>query len=209
MNTNGNITCLLTLFLLVLMVPPATAQSTSGEFNSMIDRFKSGEIFRGEFVHRYVDSYTQDTVVSRGQLWVGRDRYKVVSNRKTIVVDQMISRVYDQDRGRVIISRYDPEEDDFAPSRFLNGTDSTYTVSSTEIRDGNTVIQLESKDAFALFNEVRITISADLIPRDIFAVDQAENRITTTFANGRFIGFRDGMFELNYPDTTEIIDMRN
>ncbi len=195
------------LFFSVLIAIPSFAQQTA--FDRLKNRFEQGEIFMAEFVHSYEDSYTGDSTSSKGTIWVGRDKYKVRTQNQSVVVDGETSMVFDDNRNRVIISTYEPAEDDFAPSRILNGADSTYVIESQERRDGKVFITLSSEDPFAVFKRVEISLSRELIPLNIFAVDQADNRITTTFENGSFVPLEEGMFHLDYPEGAEIVDMRN
>ena len=156
-----------------------------------------------------VDSYTGDTVSTSGTIWVGEEKYKVQNSQQTVVVDGQTSRVYDESKNRVIVSTYEPEEDDFAPSRFLNGTDTTYTVQKQQQAGSETLVVLSSSDPFSVFQQVEITLGAGLIPRKIFARDQADNLITTTFHSGEFQSPNQNLFVLTYPQEAEIIDMRN
>jgi len=208
MNLRGSLTAITVAALHVLAVTsPATAQQTP--FDQLIERFRSGRVFEAAFSHEYVDSYTEDTVVTQGTIWVGDDEYKVQNQQQVVVVDGETSRVYDANRNRVIISNYEPSEDDFAPSRFLNGVDSTFTVQQQQSAGGDSVlIRLASTDPLAVFKRVEITLSGELVPLRIFALDQVDNRITTTFRNGRFEPGREKLFVLEYPEEAEIIDMR-
>lgn len=208
MNLRGSWLALITAVILVLTgASLATAQHTP--FERLIDRFRSGQIFKAEFTHEYADSYTEDTVLTEGTIWVGDDEYKVQNRQQVVVVDGEMSRVYDANRNRVIISKYEPSEDDFAPSRFLNGADSTYVVRKQEKKGGIILIVLDSPDPFSEFKTVEITLDEDLVPLRIFAIDQVDNRITTRFQDGSFMPDREDLFVLTYPEEAEIIDMRN
>lgn len=195
------------LFLILSIHPAVFAQNKT--LDELKNRFESGQIFHGQFEHRSVDSYTGDTISSEGIIWVGTNRYKVHANNQTVVVDGEISQVYDDNRNRVIISNYEPEEDDFAPSRILSGIDSTFAVRKQEEREDGIYIMLTSDDPFAIYKQVEIYLEKDLMPRRIRAVDPADNILTTTFRDGKFIPGENGMFRLNYPEGAEIIDMRN
>lgn len=178
-------------------------------FDTLKQKFEQGEIFYADFHHQSVDSYTEDTAASSGKIWVGEQQYKVESDEQSVVVDGEISTVYDEGRNRVIISEYEPEEDDFAPSRILNGVDSTFTVANEEQQDDQIYIRLTSDDSFAIYKEVEIYLSKALVPQKIRAVDPVDNEITTTFQRGEFIDSGEGMFQLDYPDSAEVVDMRN
>lgn len=197
----------LVLLLLLTTVTASTAQDTP--FENLKHKFESGEIFNSRFEHQSIDSYTEDTVSNKGTIWVGERKYKVRTSNQTVVVDGQTSMVYDDNRNRVIISKYEPAEDDFAPSRILNGIDSTYTVQEQEKRENGIYILLTSDDPFAIYKEVEIYLTTGLVPRRIRAVDPADNILTTTFNGGEFVSSDDKMFLLDYPDGAEIIDMRN
>lgn len=208
MNLKGDFLILIGT-VLVFLLSSSALQAQQTAFDELKERFESGEIFNAGFSHQYIDSYTQDTVTSSGTIWVGRDKYRVRSENQSVVVDGETSMVFDDSRNRVIISTYEPSEDDFAPSRILNGADSTYTIESQERRDDSVFITLGSKDPFSVFKKVEITLNGNNRPLRIYAIDQADNHITTTFKEGDFIAQEQGMFHLDYPDGAEIVDMRN
>jgi len=196
-----------TVILLLACSFPALAQESP--FSRLKEKFELGAIFNADFYHQSIDSYTQDTVASRGDIWVGDTKYKVRADHQSVVVNGKTSMVYDENRNRVIISKYEPKEDDFAPSRILNGVDSTFTVEAEENQGDDIYIRLSSDDPFAIYKKVEIYLSDSLIPLKIRAVDPVDNIITTEFNKGEFIKPRDGMFTLDYPDGAEIVDMRN
>lgn len=198
------------LFLIFLLSSLAVSSNAQEDpFARLKQKFEQGEIFNADFHHQSIDSYTQDTAASRGRIWVGETRYKVQTDHQSVVVNGETSRVYDNNRNRVIISKYAPEEDDFAPSRILNGVDSTFTVQNQDRRSNQIYIHLSSDDSFAIYKKVEIYLSTNLIPQKIRAVDPVDNVITTSFDQGQFINPKEGMFELNYPDSAEVVDMRN
>lgn len=192
-----------------LCLGTSTIHAQQTPFDQLINRFQQGSVFHADFNHQYIDSYTGDTVATSGTIWVGEQMYKVQNSNQTVVVDGELSRVYDKNRNRVIVSTYEPAEDDFAPSRFLNGTDTTYTVEKQQEQGDEVLVTLSSSDPFSIFQQVEITLGTGQIPQKIFALDQAENRITTTFNAGEFIDPQKDLFKLQYPDGAEIIDMRS
>ena len=198
---------LVSVFLIAGMTVPATAQDSP--FTKLKEKFEEGQIFTADFHHESIDSYTEDTTSSNGWIWVGDQRYKVRTDLQSVVVNGKTSMVYDSNRNRVIISKYEPSEDDFAPSRILNGIDSTFTVNVEEWRDDQFYIQLSSDDPFAIYKKVEIFLSEDNIPQKIRAVDPVDNVITTRFEGGKFVSEQEQMFRLDYPDGAEVVDMRS
>ena len=120
----------------------------------------------------------------------------------------LTSTVYNKSQNKVIISQYDPEADDFAPSRYFSGNRDTYNSTDIINQDGTKTIKIITDDAFELFTEVEIRLSRDGNPVQIDAVDQMENTIRTTFRFGRFERIQEGVFSISYPSDAEIVDMR-
>lgn len=201
---------LATLFLIPIFLGSSLSiNAQENPFSKLKQKFEEGAIFYADFHHQSVDSYTQDTLASRGEIWVGERQYKVQSKNQSVVVNGKTSMVYDENRNRVIVSKYEPEEDDFAPSRILNGVDSTFTVKTQEEQESQIYIRLASDDPFAIYKEVEIYLSTGLVPRKIRAVDPVDNVITTTFDQGKFVSKQKDMFLLDYPENAEIVDMRS
>ncbi len=186
----------------------STSLFSQTTFEQLRSKFDDGNIFQAQFDHTYLDSYTQESTSSSGEIWINAVGYKLTSDQQTIVVDGVLSQVYDSNRNRVIISDYEADEDDFAPSRMLSGIDETYTSSESVLENGNTLITLETDDDFAAFLVVEIEVDQNLLPIKITAYDIADNIIITSFGNGLFIEDEPSVFELTYPEDAEIVDMR-
>lgn len=184
----------------------AAAQHTPA-FDQLKQAFEDGQIFHAEFTHRYEDSFTGETQQSEGIIWIGKEQYKIEGSDQIMVVDGEISRVYDGAKNRVIVSDYVEEEDDFAPSRMLQGVDDSYSVSETS-QNGQAEIVLHSDDPFSIFETVTILLDANGHPAEINATDQAENLLVTRFSNGSFTEFTEGLFDLETPAEAELIDLR-
>lgn len=177
-------------------------------FDQLKQQFEDGHIFHATFTHEYRDSYTGEESHSQGEIWIGNEEYKVESEDQVMVVDGEISRVYDEIRNRILISEYVEEEDDFAPSRMLQGVDETYQVEE-EVNSSEVLITLVSDDPFAVFTLVEISIDQNGHPVLIRAVDQVDNVLVTRFQNGQFIEETPHLFELSIPEDAERIDLRH
>ena len=188
--------------------PAEVSAQNTPVFDSLKQKFEQGMIFRAEFSHQYEDSFTGETQQNDGQIWIGNDQYKIEGNNQVMVVDEDVSRVYDASKNRVIVSDYVEEEDDFAPSRMLQGVDESYSISETDGPGNSTQITLESDDPFSVFQIVTIRIDEEGRPVEIQAIDQAENQLTTRFQNGEFVEPDKNLFELNEPESAELIDLR-
>ncbi|NBC26290.1 MAG: outer membrane lipoprotein carrier protein LolA [Bacteroidetes bacterium] len=201
---------LLYMALLAIIAPAGHflhAQETPN-FDELKNKFEDGQVFYAQFTHRYEDSFTGETQQNSGEIWIGRDQYKIVGSTQVMVVDGDVSRVYDEDKNRLIISDYIEEEDDFAPSRMLQGVDESYRVLESAGRNGTTEIVLQSDDPFSVFKTVTIMLSPEGTPSEIQARDQAENILTTRFSDGLFMNPKSELFDLDAPDNAEYIDLR-
>jgi len=190
------------------LFPAVISAQNTPVFDNLKQKFEQGMIFRADFSHRYEDSFTGETQQNDGKIWIGKDQYKIEGNNQVMVVDGDISRVYDATKNRVIVSDYVEEEDDFAPSRMLQGVDESYSITETAGSGNSTEITLESDDPFSVFKVVTIRIDQEGRPAEIQAVDQAENQLTTRFQDGEFVEPENNLFELNELESAEQIDLR-
>ncbi|MDZ7721021.1 MAG: outer membrane lipoprotein carrier protein LolA [Balneolaceae bacterium] len=198
-----------TILLLIFVLAPAIgfAQGTP-QFDQLKQKFENELVFKSNFVHEYNDTFTGDQQVTEGAIWVGKEQYKMRSGESIMLVDGEISKVYDSTKNRVITSDYIEEEDDFAPSRMLQGVDDSYSVEEHK-KENETVIELTSDDPFSIFMRVSIFLNPSGIPTRIVAIDQVENELITTFNQGEFIPKTPEIFQFQYPEDAEEIDLRH
>jgi outer membrane lipoprotein-sorting protein len=197
-----------TAFLVLLLgLCTTSVLAQTPNFDQLKKQFDEGNVFRAIFSQTFTDSYTGEVTESQGEIWLDKVRYKLEADGQIVVVNGETSKVYDPSRNRVIVDFYDAEEDDFAPSRMLGGIDSTYTVSE-EKAGQRTKITLTTDDDFAVFTQVEILIDRQSRPVKITAWDISDNEIITTFTNGIFLEPEMGLFEVQYPEDAEVVDMR-
>ena len=188
-------------------MPAMAVQAQS--LDSLRAKFEGGEVFTSTFEHIYNDTFTGETQTTTGTIWIDSSQYKIVSENSIMVVDGEVSYVYDGSKDRVIISEYVEEDDDFAPSRMLQGVDSSYSISEEAQGEDGVVIKMVSGDPFSVFSDVSVRLNESGIPLRIDAIDQVENELITTFYEGRFISASDTIFRFPNPDGAEIIDLRH
>jgi outer membrane lipoprotein-sorting protein len=202
------------LLALALLLPAAYAEAMAGavEPENDLDRvralFREGQVLHALMTHELTDSYTGETQEVSGVLWISSDKYKIRADHQTVLVNGVISMVYNERQNKLIISEYEPEDDDFAPSRFFSDDDELFRVTGTK-QDGNgTEFTLSPEDPFEIFTEVIIRLGTDLTPDHIRATDQMDNLLVTRFTGARFLDYSDEFFEMEYPEDAEIIDLR-
>lgn len=191
-----------------IWILPATCKAQNSVFDHLKKKFDSGEIFKANLVNQFIDSYTSDTVTTKGQIWIGLNRYKIMMKDRYILVNNMISKVYNGIKNQVIISKYDPQEDDYAPSRFLSSSKKDYRISEKKIDHYGYMIEMHSNDPFSLFKRIDIEVTNKLIPIYIKAIDQTNNITISRFNSGSFVKATEKMFTISYPKNAQIIDLR-
>jgi len=204
-----NLAFKVTILLLIVVLAPAlgVAQDTP-QFDQLKQKFEDGLVFEADFIHEYNDTFTGDQQITEGKIWVGKQQYKMRSGESVMLVDGEISKVYDSTKNRVITSDYIEEEDDFAPSRMLQGVDDSYSVEE-QSEENQTIIELTSDDPFSIFMSVFIFLNPSGIPTRIVAIDQVENELVTIFNEGSFIQKTSEIFQFQYPEDAEEIDLRH
>lgn len=195
-------------FLAALFLMPVIAVYGQS-MESLREKFENGEVFTSSFEHIYKDTFTGENQTTTGTIWIDSSQYKIISENSIMVVDGEVSYVYDGTKDRVIISEYVEEDDDFAPSRMLQGVDSSYSTSEKPQGEGGVIIQMISDDPFSVFSEVSVRLNESGIPQQIDAIDQVDNELVTTFYDGRFISASDTIFRFPNPEGAEIIDLRH
>lgn len=193
---------------ILLITLPGISMAQNSVFKRLKQKFDSGYIFKAHLNNQFIDSYTRDTVTSKGNIWIGKDRYKIIMKDRYILVNNMISKVYNGIKNQVIISKYDPQEDDYAPSRFLSGSEKEYKITEKPVDNFGHLIEMHSNDPFSLFKKIEIEVTNKLIPVYIKAIDQTNNITLSRFGFGSFVKPTDKMFTITYPKDAEIIDLR-
>ena len=212
MTVSGIILPVLVHLCLMLLTASFTAAGSFDFEETDLDRvkqmFEDGNVFHARMTHSFVDSYTGEEEITEGEIWISKNKYLIKAGNQTILVDGETSVVYNEVQNKVLISRYHPEEDDFAPSRFFSGKDEVFAVSDVRVTNDHAEFTLKPDDPFEIFTSVTILLGGDLVPLEISAVDQMENNMSTAFNDAGFLDNSDGIFSLDYPEDAEIIDLR-
>lgn len=194
-------------FMLVMLLVFSPQTHAQQAFNQLTGALEDGQVFKASFTHLFVDVFTQDSSLTSGEIVLSKNGYAVEMDERSIVVQDTVSEVYNRANNQVIISRYIPEDDDFAPGQLIYATKNEYSISEENLSSG-IKITLKPNDPFATFRSVVMQLSAQGLPKTIEAIDQGENLNRTTFSNGRLTSPQPGDFKLDYPETAEIVDLR-
>lgn len=178
------------------------------EFELLVSRFERGEVLKGKMEHVFRDSFTGEQTFHSGQILLSKNKYLISVDGQIIYVDGEISRVYNAAENKVIISEYFPEEDEFAPSRFFSTPTDRFQLTVERRTDESILMLLRTADPFEIFTEVSIILSSQGIPLEVHAIDQTENTFTTAFIEADFFPASEAVFEFAYPESAEILDLR-
>lgn len=184
-----------------------TIQPGDNELEQVRHLFQEGKVLQAEMTHVFTDAYTGETQIITGQLWISGDKYKIRTENQIVLVDGTVSKVYNEQQNKLVVSQYEPEEDEFAPSRFFSGTDDIFIISDVTRRDDIIRFTLVSEDPFEIFTKVTIILNTDLAPLEITAIDQMENELRTIFRNAHYQEYSSNLFVMDFPEDAEVIDM--
>ncbi|NBW71023.1 MAG: outer membrane lipoprotein carrier protein LolA [Bacteroidetes bacterium] len=196
------------LFIFVLSVVQPAILAQENYLEGVQQKIKEGNVFVASFDHQFTDGYTKEQSGSSGRVWLSWGQYRIETEGQIIVVDGKTSKVLDTNRNRVIISEYDSEFDDFAPSKILGGLGEEYRVESIKRRAQREEFILMSNDSFSAFETIEITIDKELFPREVKALDMGANLIEMKFSSANYQILDDHFFQLQIPKGAEVIDMR-
>ncbi|NCP84698.1 MAG: outer membrane lipoprotein carrier protein LolA [Bacteroidetes bacterium] len=200
------------IILICLITAPAmgfqTVKPTNG-LENLKAKLKSGQVFQATITHSLIDTFTNDTLYTVGKIWIYQDGYRLESENRIISVNDSISQVYNSIKEQLIISPYVAIDDDFAPSRFIQASETDFNIVEKAINDSTQwFIKLESKEDFSLFTTIELTLDEWFGPKSVNANDQNGNINTTLFTNAIWQDYDKKIQEIDYPDSTEIIDLR-
>lgn len=195
----------LTICLLTLISSQTIAQSKA--LQSIKSKLKKGLVFKATLKHTFIDSFTGDTLINSGLVWIHQNGYRIEMDERVIAVFDDKSTVYNSIKDQVIFSNYSREDDDFAPSRFINANDEEYSVSEKKF-ENRWSVELVSKDDFAMFTQIIIDLDKQSKPSRITAFDQNSNVNISSFLNAELLPFKQDMKQIMYPKSAEIIDLR-
>ena len=91
-------------------------------------KLKSGQVFQATITHSFIDTFTSDTLFTIGKIWIYQGGYRLESENRIIAVNDSISKVYNSIKEQLIISPYSAIEDDFAPSRFIQASETDFNI---------------------------------------------------------------------------------
>jgi len=166
-------------------------------------KLKSGQVFQATITHSFIDTFTSDTLFTIGKIWIYQGGYRLESENRIIAVNDSISKVYNSIKEQLIISPYSAIEDDFAPSRFIQASETDFNIIEKANNDSTKwFVKLVSKDDFSLFTTIELTLDEWFGPVAVNANDQNGNVNTTLFTNAIWQDYDKKIQEIDYPDST-------
>jgi outer membrane lipoprotein carrier protein len=194
--------------------PPSRAQPSADRLVDRLEqKYDGGQALKAQFTQTTSQNGQMSTL--SGTLTLKGDRYRVQTDRQTLVTDGETTWVYTPAREQVLVNDYIEDETAFSPSRFFDGYRERYRATDvrTAQRDGakHHVLTLKPREQGAFFQNVTLWMRAS---------DAVVTRLAVENANGSTMTFtlRDvtfsakttaGTFRFDVPPSAEVVDLRS
>ena len=207
-----------TLFaFLVLLVLPAISSAWAQDADQLIrrleEKYNSEEALRAQFTQTVSQGGQMNTIT--GTLTLQGDRYRVKTDRQTLVTNGETTWIYTPARDQVLVNDYVEDETAFSPSQFFDGYRERYRVTNvrTAQRDGaqHHVLTLKPREEQAFFQEVTLWMRAsDAVVTRLKVRDANQSTMTFTLRNVTFgVPTAASTFRFDAPQNAEVVDLRS
>jgi chaperone LolA len=206
----------LLLATLLLGATPAQAQTTPSA-EALIDRleekYDGGQALHAQFSQTI--SQNGQTRTLEGTLTLKGDRYRVETNRQTLVTDGETTWTYTPARKQVLVNDYAENETAFSPGRFFDGYQERYRVTNvrTAQRSGtrHRVLTLKPRQGGAFFQKVTLWMRAsDAVVTRLVVMDANGSRMTFSLRDVTFgAETTASTFRFDAPQGVEVVDLRS
>lgn len=177
------------------------------ELKTFRNNLQKSLLWQAEIAFTTFDSFTQEEASDLGHLTLGIDAYKMELGQQVFLVRDSTSQVWDKAKKRILLSQYNPSEDDTSPARFLFAVDSVYQWQREKQADNKTRISLYTEDPFEMYRRVELLFEGET-PERIKAYDQADNSIEIRFSSAKFLKYSESLLRIDHPKEIEVVDLR-
>ena len=202
------------LFVLLLGTGRAQAQTSADALIRRLEaKYDSQQALRAQFTQTVSQGGQMNTL--GGTLTLQGDRYRVKTNRQTLVTNGETTWIYTPARDQVLVNDYVEDETAFSPSQFFDGYQERYRVTNvrTAQRDGaqHRVLTLVPREAGAFFQEVTLWMRAsDAVVTRLVVEDVNESTMTFTLRDVTFgTETTASTFRFDPPPGVEVVDLRS
>jgi chaperone LolA len=185
--------------------------------DQLVDRlerkYDGGQTLKAQFTQTTSQNGQMNTL--SGTLTLQGDRYRVETNRQTLVTDGETTWTYTPARKQVLVNDYAENETAFSPGRFFDGYQERYRVTNvrTAQRSGtrHRVLTLKPRQGGAFFQKVTLWMRAsDAVVTRLVVMDANGSRMTFSLRDVTFgAETTASTFRFDAPQGVEVVDLRS
>ncbi|MCH8123304.1 MAG: outer membrane lipoprotein carrier protein LolA [Bacteroidetes bacterium] len=184
------------------------AQSSDDVIERLRTRYDAVQAMRATFSQTTSSTFLDNVEHFEGDILIQGDQYRIEMANQTIVTNTIVSWVYNRSENQVLINDYEPDENTFSLTTFLDEFDSAYDVVSYERKDKLDVLALRPQDPLSMFRDVTLWADGDIVVR-LDVVDMNDVKMKFELSDIQFNPeLSDQTFIFSIPNGVEVIDLR-
>ena len=193
---------------LLMGIGQGYAQSSDDVIERLRTRYDAMQAMRATFSQTTSSTFLDNVEHFEGDILIQGDQYRIEMSNQTIVTNTIVSWVFNRSENQVLINDYEPDENTFSLTTFLEEFDSAYDVVSYEREDKLDVLALQPQDPLSLFRDVTLWADGDVVVRlDVVDMNDVEMKfeLSDIVFNPEL---SDQTFIFSIPNGVEVIDLR-
>ena len=184
------------------------AQSSDDVIERLRTRYDAVQAMRATFSQTTSSTFLDNEEHFEGDILIQGDQYRIEMANQTIVTNTIVSWVFNRSENQVLINDYEPDENTFSLTTFLDEFDSAYDVVSYERKDKLDVLALRPQDPLSMFRDVTLWADGDIVVR-LDVVDMNDVKMKFELSDIQFNPeLSDQTFIFSIPNGVEVIDLR-
>lgn len=184
------------------------AQSSDDVIERLRTRYDAVQAMRATFSQTTSSTFLDNVEHFEGDILIQGDQYRIEMANQTIVTNTIVSWVFNRSENQVLINDYEPDENTFSLTTFLDEFDSAYDVVSYERKDKLDVLALRPQDPLSMFRDVTLWADGDIVVR-LDVVDMNDVKMKFELSDIQFNPeLSDQTFIFSIPNGVEVIDLR-
>ncbi len=207
---------LLTLVAVLLAGPSVVyAQDAEAILERLEAKYQATEALRADFRQTTTSPFSNRSTTFRGTLLLQGDRYRVETDRQTLVTNGTTTWIYTPAEGQVIVSENVENETAFVPSDFFYQYQDRFTVSSSRVveQDGSTyhVLRMRPKEDQSFYRSITLWVrDRDALITRLEVVDANDTQMVFDLQDVEFApSISVDAFTFSPPQGAEVIDLRS
>lgn len=193
---------------LLMGIGQGYAQSSDDVIERLRTRYDAMQAMRATFSQTTSSTFLDNVEHFEGDILIQGDQYRIEMANQTIVTNTIVSWVYNRSENQVLINDYEPDENTFSLTTFLDEFDSAYDVVSYERKDKLDVLALRPQDPLSMFRDVTLWADGDIVVR-LDVVDMNDVKMKFELSDIQFNPeLSDQTFIFSIPNGVEVIDLR-